>query len=76
MRYKITSDERMLHNHGIVLMYFIMGMPFTFDEIDNPSFELIEECEEKTKYTMDDLYHISQYLIMEECHPILFEMSA
>ena len=23
---------------------------------------------------MEDLYHNSQYLIMEQCHPLLFEM--
>ncbi len=63
----------MLRNQGVVKMWFIMGMPFTFDEVDNPSMDLIDSCEKE--YTMEDLYHISQYLVLEQCHPILYEMS-
>tara|TARA_B100000287_G_scaffold233727_1_gene220056 strand:- start:4079 stop:4327 length:249 start_codon:yes stop_codon:yes gene_type:complete len=73
MRYKITSEYVLLKNQGVVKMWFINGMAFTFDDVDNPSMDLIDSCE--MEYTMDDLYHISQYLILEQCHPILFEMS-
>jgi hypothetical protein len=55
-----------------------MGMPFTFDELptliqDNP--EVILDAETTTSYTMEDLYRSSDYLIAEECHPILFDMT-
>ena len=75
MRYKVTSEHYILKNQGVVKMWFINGIAFTFDEIDNPSMELIEQCEAKPTYRLQDLYHNSQYLIMEQCHPILFEMS-
>jgi hypothetical protein len=55
-----------------------MGIPFTFDELptliqDNP--EVILDAETTTSYTMEDLYRSSDYLIAEECHPILFDMT-
>jgi hypothetical protein len=43
----------------IVLMYFINSVPFTFDELPDDS---------------EDIYRSSQYLILEECHPLMFEL--
>lgn len=74
MYYKVTSDYYIIKGQGLVKLFFINGVAFTFEEIDNPSQELLEECENKITYRMEDLYHNSQYLIMEECHPLLFEM--
>ena len=74
MYYKVTSDYYIIRNQGLVKLFFINRVAFTFEEIDNPSQELIEECENKITYRMEDLYHNSQYLIMEQCHPLLFEM--
>ena len=73
--YKVTSDYHSLHNVGCVQMWFINGLPFTFDEIDDPDIELIEACQEVKRYTLEELFHTSQYLIMEECHPLVFEMT-
>ena len=56
-------------------MWFINGLPFTFEEIDNPDIDLIEACQEGHEYTLEELYHVSQYLIMEECHPLVFEIN-
>tara|TARA_Y200000002_G_scaffold147822_2_gene122158 strand:+ start:106 stop:315 length:210 start_codon:yes stop_codon:yes gene_type:complete len=56
-------------------MWFINGLPFTFEEIDNPDIDLIEACQEVQEYTLEELYHVSQYLIMEECHPLVFEIN-
>ena len=56
-------------------MWFINGLPFTFEEIDNPDIDLIEACQEVHEYTLEELYHVSQYLIMEECHPLVFEIN-
>ena len=72
--YQIHSDFHIIVNVGLVKMWFINGKAFTFEEIDNPSIELKEECQNKLQYTMDDMYRISQYLIMEELHPIVFAM--
>jgi hypothetical protein len=60
----------------IVKMYFINGMPFTFDELEDGQVydrELIEEAKNYNKsYTPEDLYKCSFYLIDEEMHPMLF----
>jgi hypothetical protein len=72
--YKVTSDYRIIPNVGVVKMWYFNGVPFTFDEIDDPSLELIEECEGKPTYTIEELYEASNYLIMELAHPLLFEI--
>lgn len=62
----------------IVQIWKLMGIPFTFDELptliqDNP--EVVLDAQTTTSYTMEDLYRFSDYLIAEECHPILFDMT-
>ena len=63
----------------IVKMYFINGMPFTFDELEDGegySQEIIKEAKKYNKsYTPEDLYKYSFYLIDEEMHPMLFPVS-
>lgn len=58
-------------------MYFVNGIPFTFDDVigivqDDPYIKI--EAENNFWYTTEDMYRYSNYLIMEECHPLLFEM--
>jgi hypothetical protein len=58
-------------------MYFINGIPFTFDDIplimqQDPYIQM--EAENHYEYTTEDLYNWSNYLIMEECHPLMFEL--
>lgn len=62
----------------IVEMWFIMGMPFTFEELPESVQELEEvklDAETQKRYTMEELYRVSDYLIAEEAHPILFDLS-
>lgn len=75
-QYTITSSY-CYHEGEIVDMFFINGIPFTFDEItqmqkDDPYVQV--EASNNIIYTVDDMYRWSNYLIMEEAHPILFEM--
>jgi hypothetical protein len=61
----------------VVLMYFISGVPFTFDELPddcskNP--DIIEKANKEIKYEPEDLYKSSFYLIDEEAHPLLFDV--
>ena len=75
--YRITS-QYCYHNGEIVDMFFINGVPFTFDDlpdhlIDDPYVRL--EAEDNYNYTIDDMYRWSNYLIDEECHPLLFELN-
>ena len=74
--YKITSSY-CYHEGEIVDMFFINGIPFTFDDIpvimqDDPYIQM--EANNNYSYTADDMYRWSSYLIDEECHPLLFEM--
>ena len=74
--YKITSSY-CYHNGEIVDMFFINGIPFTFDDIpvimqDDPYIQM--EANNNYSYTTEDMYRWSNYLIDEECHPLLFEM--
>jgi len=67
-----------LKDIGIVQMYFIQGIPFTFEELPNSLSELEEvklDADTARGYTMDDLYKASEYLVLEGCHPILFDLS-
>ena len=61
----------------LVLMYFINGIPYTFDDVEESVYydhEIIEWADRNTKYDIDDMYKASQYLIAEQCHPLLFEL--
>jgi len=58
-------------------MYFINGIPFTFDELEDVGIleedaRIIADCE--TKYNTEELYNYSSYLMEEEFHPLLFEL--
>lgn len=62
----------------IVDMWFILGIPFTFEELPEAVQELEEvklDADTGRMYTMDELYRMSDYLIAEECHPILFDLT-
>ena len=61
----------------MVLMYFIEGFSFTFDDMnENQENDLsnISIANNNKTYTYTDLYKESGYLVMEEAHPCLFEM--
>jgi hypothetical protein len=78
MKYRIDA-RYVWYNHGtqIVLMYFINGLPFTFDELPNDGLddlELIKLADQQKGYTPEQLFYSSFYLIDEECHPMLFEL--
>ena len=78
MKYKIDAAY-VWYNRGtqIVLMYFINQIPFTFDELPDESIadlDLIEMADKEKCYEPEDLYQSSYYLIMEECHPLMFEL--
>ena len=66
--YKITSSY-CYHNGEIVDMYFINGIPFTFDDIplimqEDPYIQV--EADSNYEYTTEDMYRWSNYLIDEK----------
>ena len=75
---RITSSFHHLQDIGIVQMYFIQGMPFTFEELPKFMSELDEvklDADTAREFTLNDLYTASDYLVLEGCHPILFDLS-
>ena len=69
---ELGSPER------IVKMYFINGIPFTWDELTeaeegNYSCKIAADTH-KLRYTPEFLFQSSGYLVMEECHPCFFEL--
>ena len=78
MSYRIDK-KYCWYNEGsqIVLMYFISGVPFTFDDLPDGHLydqELCREADKNRTYEPEDLYSTSYYLILEEAHPLLFEV--
>lgn len=78
MKYRIDA-RYVWYNKGtqLVLMYFIQGVPFTFDELSEDGLydlDLIELADKEKRYEPEYLYQASFYLIDEECHPCLFEL--
>jgi hypothetical protein len=61
----------------IVLMYFISGVPFTYDELPDECLfdeEIIKIANSEFEWELEDLYRTSFYLIDEQAHPMLFEL--
>ena len=78
MKYKL-EDRYVWFEEGtqIVKMYFINGIPFTFDELPDGALydkELVEIANKEDAWDMDELYAAYQYLMEEECHPMMFEL--
>ena len=78
MKYRIDA-RYVWYNNGtiIVLMYFINQVPFTFDDLPDESIldlELIKLADNERRFEPEDLYQASYYLMLEECHPFLYEL--
>ena len=59
----------------IIQIYFLNGIPFTFDELPDGHLydqDIVAEAEGNRLYIMDDIYKGSFYLIDEQAHPCLF----
>tara|TARA_B100000427_G_scaffold129305_1_gene107590 strand:- start:45 stop:344 length:300 start_codon:yes stop_codon:yes gene_type:complete len=76
MKYKITTHCCWFRGGSmIVKMYFINGMPFTFDELPDGHLEdqeLIKEADKYRTFNDDEMYQYYGYLVEEELHPCLF----
>ena len=73
-RYTITRKHVFVDNEP-VLMYYIENIPFAFDILEeNEKHDkwILSEAALNQEYTMQDIFRYSDYLIAEECHPVLF----
>ena len=78
MKYRIDT-RYVWYNKGkqIVLMYFIQGVPFTFDEIPDDGLydlSLIDIASGEKRWEPEDVFYCSYYLMAEECHPLMFDL--
>ena len=76
MKYKISRKHVFLDKDP-VLMYFIENMPFAFDVLDKIDREdkwTLSEAAINEEYTLKDVTRSSEYLLQEECHPVIFEL--
>jgi len=73
--YKVRCDYRYVNYVGIVLVYFLNGMPFVYDDIadiekDDPFVKALAYSE--PPLDVEELLRNSEYLMIEELHPLLF----
>ena len=76
MKYKIDKRHVFI-DHEPVLMYFVNDIPFAFDGLDQHQKQdkwILTECAINPEYTLEDILRWSDYLMEEECHPVLFEL--
>lgn len=81
MKFKITTTYNYYQIPKepliIVKFYCINNIPFTFDELpgitqDDPA--IIALAEISPRYSAEQLFKYSNYLILEEIHPLMFEL--
>jgi hypothetical protein len=76
MKY-VLSQSYCFYMGEVVRMYFIQGMPYTFDELpeivqNHPQIQT--EALQNRDFDDEDMYTWSNYLIMEAVHPLMFEL--
>ena len=55
----------------------IQNVPFTFDElpeIAKSQPEVVKVADEGKRWTVEEMYRTSMYLVSEECHPMMFDL--
>ena len=58
-------------------MYFIENVAFQFDSLDRIDKEdkwVLSEAASNEEYTIKDIITSSEYLLQEECHPVVHEL--
>ena len=76
MKYTLSQAYR-FYMGNVVRMYFIQGMPYTFDELpqivqDHPAVQT--EALQGRDFDDEDMYKYSSYLAEEGAHPLMFEL--
>ena len=78
MSFKYHVDKRHVFvDNQPVLMYFIQEIPFAMDELTLQQKQdkwILSEASINPEYTLQDIFRWSDYLIAEECHPVIFDL--
>ena len=75
-QYVISRKYAFVDNEP-VLMYYVNEIPFSFDTLEREQKQdkwILSEAAINEEYTLEDIFKFSDYLIAEECHPVLFEL--
>ena len=76
MKYTISKRHVFVAKEP-VKMYFVNDMPFAFDALENHQKHdkwILTECAINPEYELEDILRWGDYLMEEECHPVLFEL--
>lgn len=77
MIYKVTSNYRLLLERGPVKVFYLQGIPFTWDDLlktEKGNDEVIRELSENDIISLEEINNGSSYLIAEELHPLIFDV--
>lgn len=78
MKYRIDAKYCWYNKKTqLVLMYFINQIAFTFDDVPESYIydpEILELADNERHYEPEDLFLSSYYLMLEQCHPLMFEL--
>ena len=76
MKYQIGKRHVFVDSEP-VRMYFINDIPFAFDGLEHHQKQdtwILTECAINPEYELEDILRWGDYLMEEECHPVLFEL--
>lgn len=76
-KYQLRKEICYVEDVGISEVYFLNGMPFVYDVLDDlhqHDAGLIRLAGMNPLIRVEELTSNSEYLIMEECHPLIFEV--
>jgi len=76
MKYTL-SQSYVFYMGEVVRMYFIQGIPYTFDELpyiiqEHPEVQV--EALEHRDYDDEDMWRYSNYLMIEQLHPLMYNI--
>ena len=80
MKYRISTTYAWYDTpdgSNLILVYLIQDIPFTFDElpeIAKSQPEVLETANKGKRWTVEEMYRTSMYLMAEECHPMMFDL--
>lgn len=76
--YKVTAKHIITDEEGVVKAYFVNGIPFTFDSLDDSEKEseaVIAEAIQYPSLSIELIHQKSAYLLEEGLHPLLSGIS-
>ena len=61
----------------VILVYMIQNVPFTFDELPEIARnlpEVVQTANKNKRWSSEEMYKTSMYLLQEECHPMMHDL--